>query len=729
MSSGAETSLRGVLERIIFSNAETQFCVGELRPDKQRSSVTITGVLPQVQCGETLELRGCWETHRQHGEQFKVTSCRSSLPATVYGIRKYLGSGLVPGIGKVYADKIVDTFGAKTLDIISEDSGRLREVPGIGPKRAREIKASWDSQQAYRSLMIFLQTYGVGVRNCLRLIKKYGGEAEAILRNEPYRVAREIDGIGFKTADQIARNLGFGNASPERIDAGLVHLLKEMEKEGHTGLPQAELIERAAELLEVDPEPVAARIPELERSGELTAHPKEGEFWQLRYLARAEERIGQAVKRLCSNTGQLPPIHIDRAITWAEEQSGFGFAPEQAQAIRMALESKLSILTGGPGTGKTTILQALVRILKAKKTRILLAAPTGRAAQRMTETTGHRASTLHRLLKFDPAVGSFTMNEDRPLNADFIIVDEVSMLDTLLAANLFRAIPTSAHVLLVGDRYQLPSVGAGQVLKDLMDSGLYPTTVLQQIFRQRKQSGIVLAAHAILDGQRNIPAKAAASPQELDKRLDFCYIPSTDPEQCMRHVLTLLQQPQLCGARLKDPLMDIQILAPMHRGSVGIAALNNEAQKALNPTGHGIQLGATTYRVGDKIIQMRNNYDLGIFNGDMGRIVHVDAGAGEVQADFEGREVLYQRSDLTDVNLAYAISIHKSQGSEFPVVIIPLLKQHFLLLQRNLIYTALTRGRRKVILIGDPAAYAMAVQNADSQQRHTGLALLAKHQV
>lgn len=724
MSAGAETSLRGVLERIIFSNAETQFCVGELRPDKQRTSVTVTGVLPQVQCGETLELRGWWETHRQHGEQFKVTSCRSTLPATVYGIRKYLGSGLVPGIGKVYADKIVDAFGNKTLDVINEDSGRLREVPGIGPKRAREIKAAWDSQQAYRSLMIFLQTYGVGVRNCLRLIKKYGGEAESILRHEPYRVAREIDGIGFKTADQIARNLGFGNASPERIDAGVVHLLKEMEKEGHTGLPRQELIDRSSDLLEVDAEAVAQRIPELTRSGELSTHPKDAEFHQLRYLARAEEHVYRAVERIGGSPGQLPPIQVNRAIKWAEDQSGFEFAAEQAQAIRMALENKLSILTGGPGTGKTTILQALVRILKAKKVRILLAAPTGRAAQRMSETTGQRASTLHRLLKFDPAVGAFSMNEDRPLNADFIIVDEVSMLDTLLASNLFRAIPTSAHVLLVGDRHQLPSVGAGQVLKDLMDCGRYPTTVLQQIFRQRKQSGIVLAAHSILDGQRTIPAKAAANPGELDQRHDFCFIPSTDPEQCLRYVISILQRPEQCGLQLSDPRMDIQVLAPMHRGSVGIAALNSEAQKVLNAKGHGLQLGATTYRVGDKIIQMRNNYDLGIFNGDMGRITHVDAGAGEVHAEFDGREILYQRSDLTDVSLAYAISIHKSQGSEFPVVIIPLLKQHFMLLQRNLIYTALTRGRRKVILIGDPAAYAMAVQNADSQLRHTGLQTL-----
>lgn len=720
MAHGSPTQLKGVLERFIFSNPETHYCVGELQTGEGTGSITITGVLPQVQCGETLELQGYWEDHRQHGKQFKIASFKTALPSSVYGIRKYLGSGMVPGVGKVYANKIVDTFGSDTLRVISEDSGRLREVPGIGPKRAREIKAAWEEQHRFRNLMMFLQTYGVGVRNCLRLQKRYGGEAEQILRQDPYLIAREVDGIGFKTADQIARNLGFGNQSAERIDAGTIHWLKEKEREGHTGLIEADLVEQAAQLLEVDPEAIQNRLEALQKSGILVAHPKQNDFWQLRWLHKSEQHIVAALRRLMNVRSGLPSIQVDKAIQWAEERSGIRFASEQSDALAMALTNKVSILTGGPGTGKTTILRALVQILSAKKARILLAAPTGRAAQRLGEASGKHAATLHRLLRYDATINGFAMNEDHPLKADFIIIDETSMLDTPLAAALLRAVPSSAHLLFVGDSFQLPSVGPGQILRDLMECNQFATTKLQQIFRQRKQSGIVTTAHAILDGQTTVPAKACRNIREWDQRLDFCFIPTNEATDCVEKVLSCVQFFMEKAGREKG-FMDVQVLAPMHRGSAGVSSINRQIQNAINPGNGGISLGDMVLRKGDKVIQLKNNYDLGVFNGDMGIIAEIEADGRTLNINFDGREVEFSRSDLGDVGLAYAITIHKSQGSEFPVVILPLLKQHFMLLQRNLLYTAITRGRRKVILIGDPAAYAMAVQNAASLTRSTGL--------
>lgn len=720
MTQEPEARIKGVLERFIFSNPETHFCVGELQTAEGKGSITITGVLPQVQCGETLELQGYWDDHRQHGRQFKIASFKTALPSSVYGIRKYLGSGMVPGVGKVYANKIVDTFGSDTLKIIDEDSGRLREVPGIGPKRAREIKAAWEEQHTFRNLMMFLQTYGVGVRNCLRLQKRYGGEAEQVLRQDPYLIAREVDGIGFKTADQIARNLGFGNQSAERIDAGTIHWFKEKEREGHTGLTETDLIEQAAQLLEIDPEAVESRLPELKKSGVLVPHPKQADFWQLRWLQRAEQHIVQSLRRLEHVQSALPSIQIEKAIQWAEAQSRMSFAPEQSDALAMALSNKVSILTGGPGTGKTTILRALVQILSAKKARILLAAPTGRAAQRLGEASGKHAATLHRLLRYDAKINGFTMNEDHPLKVDYLIIDETSMLDTPLASALLRAIPSNANLLFVGDSFQLPSVGPGQVLRDLMDCSQFATTKLQQIFRQRKQSGIVFTAHSILEGQTTVPAKSCRNIREWDQRQDFCFIPSTEPADCVEKVLSCVKY-FMQKAGMEKGLMDVQVLAPMHRGTAGVSMINREIQSVINPGSGGISLGDMVLRKGDKVIQLKNNYDLGVFNGDMGKIEEIDPDGRSLNVKFDGREIEFARSDLGDVGLAYAITIHKSQGSQFPVVILPLLKQHFMLLQRNLLYTAITRGSRKVILIGDSAAYAMAVQNAASLTRSTGL--------
>lgn len=710
--------LNGVLERIIYSNAENQFCVGELREESGLLH-TVTGVMPNVQCGETLELGGAWETHKQHGRQFKVSACTSTLPASVYGIRKYLGSGLVPGIGKTYAGKIVEKFGESTFEVIEQHSARLREVEGIGPKRANEIKQAWDTQRASREIMLFLQTYGVTVRNCLRLVKRYGNQAKAILLEDPYTTAREIEGIGFKTADQIARNLGFGFSSPERIEAGLLHVLKDMESEGHTALPRELLLDEASRLLEVERADVEPHLGSLVE-GRHVLTVEETDLLQLPLNQMRERAIARQVERIKESPSCLPPIKVEVAIEWAQERSRIQFSPEQAEALRGALTSKICILTGGPGTGKTTILRSLVEILNAKRLRLALASPTGRAAQRLSEASRHPASTLHRLLKFDPGKGGFTVNEDHPLNCHYLIIDEASMLDNALASSMFRAIPADAHLLLVGDVNQLPSVGPGNVLNDLIQHARVPVVRLQQVYRQREESNIVTTAHAVLGGRAS-PPRLANSLKDLDPRWDLQFLPVTSPEACLHTVEALIAD--WIPARLGgiNARRDVQVLAPMHRGIAGIRQINLTLQKRLNADAKGVVFGDTFYSLGDRVIQTRNNYDKNIFNGDMGVVCAVQPDAGTLAVDFEGRIVDLERMELIDLELAYAISIHKSQGSEFPVVVFPILKQHFVLLQRNLLYTAITRGRRKVFVVGDPVAWAMAVNNTEQKERHTAL--------
>lgn len=725
-----QTTLKGVLERIIFYNEENHFTIGELRPEKERGLITITGHLPSVQCGETLSLQGQWTQHPVHGQQFKVEKHTSELPATVYGIRKYLGSGLIPNIGPKYAEKIVDKFGIETLQVISEDSGRLKEVPGVGAKRAKDIKRAWDDQRALRDVMVFLQTYGVSTAQCLRLIRTYGNGAKEVLQNEPYKVAREIRGIGFKTADKIAVNLGYSNESPPRLEAGLLHALQEQESHGHTGYPREKLEAYASELLETGMDRMPPRVDALIDKGELVTTTSG--LIQLPNSERAERVIAQSIHRLQSNPSRLPAILIDKAILWAQDKAGFVFAAQQAAGVRAALESKVSIITGGPGTGKTTILRALVDILKAKKVKLHLAAPTGRAAQRMNETTGAYAQTIHRMLKFDAAESTFSTNENHPLKTQFLIVDEASMLDSKLAAALFRSVPDNAHLVLVGDVFQLPSVGAGNVLKDLIhyahnDTSAHRScaqsvrvTKLETIFRQKFRSNIVTVAHSILKGNAGAPA-VVDDLQHIDPQQDLHFIKTDTAEECVDAILELAHRhiPRFFPAM--DPLMDVQVLPPMHKGVAGIHNLNLKLQQQLNPNQRGISISATRYQVGDKLIQTRNNYDKGIFNGDLGRVTAVNPEAGTLAAEFDGSVHDFERTELIDLQLAYAISIHKSQGSEFPVVILPLLKQHFVMLQRNLLYTGITRGRKKVFIVGDPVAYAMAVRNHESTQRITDL--------
>ena len=731
-ASPAPAALTGVVERIIFLNEENHYTIAEFRPDGAEGSakpepVTIVGVLPGVECGETLHLSGEWTRHSQHGAQFKIAAFRSELPASVYGIRKYLGSGLVPGIGRVYANKIVDAFGTDTFRVLSEESAKLRSVPGIGRKRAAAIKLAWDGKRTERELYIFLQTYGVSPGQCVKLVKQYGAQAKAVLTTEPYRVAREIEGIGFKTADRIAINLGFANDAPPRLEAGILFAMESLQEEGHTAYNEAMLRDHASEMLDTSAALVTARIEALVAARQLVRHapaaagtplPGAG-LVQLPINDRAERRIADVVLRLSRVASGLPPVKVEAAIEWAQKRAGFEFHELQRGALRNALGHKLSVLTGGPGTGKTSILRALVEILKAKGVRVHLAAPTGRAAQRLAETTGGYASTIHRLLKYDRSAG-FTANEAHPLATDFLIVDEVSMLDTRLASALFQAVPARAHLLLVGDTDQLPSVGAGNVLQDLITASGAPVMRLSVIFRQEGQSGIVTSAHAINSGDTSMP-QVASDVSAVQPASDLTFIVADSAEDCVRKVVRLCTEfiPRNYG-RI-DPIADVQVMAPMHKGFAGVANLNMELQGALNAGSRGLRTQAGEFRPGDKVIQLRNNYDKNLFNGDIGVITSADADAGQIEAEFDGDRHVFTRGEMGDLALAYAISIHKSQGSEYPVVIVLLLKAHFMMLQRNLLYTAVTRGRRKVFIVGEPAAYAMAVRNRESKLRVTHL--------
>tara|TARA_R100000027_G_scaffold17520_1_gene12719 strand:- start:4463 stop:6625 length:2163 start_codon:yes stop_codon:yes gene_type:complete len=708
--------LKGTVERIVFSNEEKQYLVAEFSPEDSREKITVTGVLPGVQCGESLILRGDWVSHPRHGKQFRVAEFRSHLPSSVHGIRKYLGSGLIPGIGKTYAGKIVDHFGQETLDVISTKSSRLREVPGIGKERARKIKEGWEEHRAFRSVMIFLQTYGVSAAKCLRLVKRYGESTEKILRANPYRLADEIDGIGFRTADQIAVNLGLPSDGPERIMAALSYTLQQAADEGHTAMVRGELLTQASEILGLPGDSVEPVLQRALKDEQLLGIESET-LIQRPDLSRSESRLAKALLKLVWAPSALPSIRAEKAVEWAEAKAGFAFAPEQRQGLIAALKERVTILTGGPGTGKTTILSALVSILQAKKVRVGLASPTGRAAQRMSEATGAPAKTIHRLLEHDHGTGGFVHHEKKSLPLDFVIVDEVSMLDIRLAASLFAAVASGASVLLVGDPDQLPSVGPGDVLRNLIESERFPVVRLNRVYRQGGDSRIVDLAYQILGGNPAFPFAKGQGPSRPEVDGDVQWVLGEDPDTCLDRILRLVDYIPKAMPGI-DPVRDVQVICPLHKGTIGVSNLNQKIKERLNRRrveGEGL------FSVGDKVIQSRNNYDLGVYNGDLGIVTRTDLGDGALEIEFSGNRIIVEKGHQGDLSLAYAITVHKSQGSEYPVLILPLMKQHFLLLRRNLVYTALTRGKQAVFFVGDPDAYAMAVRQTSVSKRLTDL--------
>jgi len=716
--------LEGRIERITYMNEETGFTVAKVVVPDYLSPVTIIGNLPALSPGEVLRMEGLWETHKKFGRQFRVLNHQTVLPVTVEGIRKYLGSGLVKGIGPELASRIVNRFGEKTLTIIESRMEELGTVEGIGRKRLLMIKEAWTAQKEIRGIMMFLQQYGVGLGQATRIYKKYGQRSIAIVSQNPYKLASDIPGIGFRTADRIAEKLGFKKNAPVRAEAGILYVLNQLSEAGHVFYPYDGLLEKCREILDVDQGTILKGLGRIALENRIVIEDlnERLENFEINrkavYLSRfhvSETGIVRHFFRLISTGKSTRSMDVEKAIIWVQKRIKLGLAPGQMDAIRHAISDKVVIITGGPGTGKTTIIHAVLEIYAAIGAGISLAAPTGRAAKRMTEATGRAAKTIHRMLEYSWQKGGFTRDENRPVDADVIILDEVSMIDTLLMYHFLKAVPTAASLILVGDSNQLPSVGPGNVLGDLIESRIIPVIELNRIFRQARESRIVVNAHRINQGR--LPDL-----RPPEKNLgDFYFIEQNAPDQALKTIMDLVSKriPQ----RFKmDPIEDVQVLSPMHKGEVGTENLNRQLQEALNPSNPELVRGERRFRLEDKVMQIRNNYEKEVFNGDIGRIESIDAEKQSVMVVYEGRPVPYDFSELDEIVLAYAISVHKSQGSEYPAVVIPLLPQHYLLLQRNLIYTAVTRGKRLVVITGSKKALATGVMNARPRKRHTFLA-------
>jgi exodeoxyribonuclease V alpha subunit len=717
MTSRAPEALSGLIERVTFFNEENGFAVLKVKAKGHRDQVTVVGPLPSVSAGEWLTAEGRWVQDREFGQQFRAEMLTSTAPTTREGIEKYLGSGMVKGIGPVYAKKLVEKFAEQIFDVIETQSARLEEIEGIGPKRRTRIKAAWAEQKVIRNIMVFLHSNGVSTSRAVRIYKTYGENAVETVRNNPYALAKDIHGIGFKTADQIAQKIGVPHDSLIRACAGLSHALLEATGNGHCALPLELLLDEAGKLLLVDEKITGAALAKTLSDGDLVQERiNDQELVFLPSLKRAEEGIARRIKNLCALPPVYPPIDFAKAVEWCQGKTGKELAPSQRMALQQALSSRMLVITGGPGVGKTTLVNAILKILTAKKVKCLLCAPTGRAAKRLSETTGIEARTIHRLLEASPATGTFNRTEASPLACDLLVVDECSMVDVSLMNHLLRALPVKASLLLVGDVDQLPSVGPGMVLKNLIDSGVICVVRLTEVFRQAAHSRIITNAHRINEGQ--MPELAGQDPAS-----DFHFVEREEPEKIASTLVEMVKR-RIPDKFKLDPIRDIQVLCPMNRGSLGIRELNLRLQTELNPARPeepSVEKFGWQFRVRDKLIQTENNYDKEVFNGDIGQIVKIDPVGREVTVNFDSREVVYDFGELDEVSLAYAITIHKSQGSEFLAVVTPLAMQQYLLLQRNLIYTGITRGKKLVVLIGQRKALALAVRNNKTAQRFSGL--------
>lgn len=714
--SSDSAEIGGTVQAVVFHNEENGYTIMQVQDDRS-GPITVRGKLPAAVAGERIKATGAWKSDRRFGRQFEATRITAEPPATPEGIVRFLASGLIDGIGPAYAERIVEAFGKDTFRVIEEESQRLEEVPGIGKSRRLRIKESWKRQKSVRDIMIFLHLHGLSTARALRLFKTYGQEAVNILRADPYRLARDIPGVGFKTADEIARQMGQPAESPRRLAAGILHALEQAERQGHCALPRPALLEEAGRLLETDADALEMPLNQLILESRVVVESNGTEVLVFSAdLHAAEEAVAKSIRTLLDRPSSLPALDPETSIAWFERHHSLKLSPEQAEAVLRAAKERFFVLTGGPGVGKTTILRALIEILAAKKVNPVLCAPTGRAARRLSESTGREAFTLHRALEYQPVAG-FARNRHRPLAGDLFIVDEASMIDLRLMATFLEAVPAHAHVLLVGDADQLPSVGPGNVLADLIASGVVPVSRLTHIYRQAAESRIIKAAHEVNVG--HLP------PLDNAPDGDFFFLPRQGAEAITETLEHLIAEriPARYGWHPRD---GIQVLTPMNRHSLGTRELNARLQNKLNPPGGSkleIERFGTTYRTGDKVIQIRNNYDKEIFNGDIGHIAEITTEPASIYVSFEGHpRVHYEPGELDELALAYAVTIHKSQGSEFPAVVIPLSTQHFPMLQRNLLYTAITRGKRFVVVVGEQRALEIAVRNREGLRRHSGLA-------